>query len=389
MSSSIRSIHQQPIVDSHVGLTTEYTIVLDDGRSGTGSSSRGETISIYEDRATGIDPRRVIDAISDDGLIGTPIDQGAFDAYLAGKWGDFGRNTCFALSLALYNAAEEQGKRRSEGRLPRLCLNVLNGGFHAYTNPVLSDFSEFMLVPRNDDLLTTLKDHGLIQEAVKTRLLVCDETVVSGNRVHALEEKDNAAPLRLLIDVLKELGLKDSYDLMIDASATDLRTPEGYRLSITEDRERTPRELLSYWLELIETYSIGFLEDPFHEEDLDSWAALTRQCGERCTVIGDNLYTSEAARIEQGARSGCSTAALIKPNQAGTVTATVAAISTAVAGGLTPITSHRSISTESTFVCDMTWEHRVPYMKIGPLLTDYSSVIRLNRLLRLAGLGYE
>ncbi len=205
--------------------------------------------------------------------------------------------------------------------------------------------------------------------------------------MHSIHE-GNSAPIEFLVDVLEELELREKYDLMIDASAGDLRVPGGYEFPVTGGPLRTSEDMREYWLELIETYSIGFLEDPFHEEDFTAWTKLTASCGSRCTVIGDNLYSSDATRIAQGATDGYSTAAIVKPNQAGTVSATVAAVEAAQAGGLTLITSHRSISTESTYVCDVTCEHHVPYIKIGPLLTDYSSVIRLNQLLRLSGGGH-
>jgi len=390
-SRSIRSIRHRTILDSHVGFTTEFIVELEDGAYGTGSSSQGETISIYEDRGSAVDPTRIVDAIQQDGVVGKGLDQAGLDRYLHSRIGDFGRNSCFALSLAFFDAvaAASGADVHAPCKLPRLCLNVLNGGFHAYTNPVLSDFSEFMIVPRENDVMRTISEHNLIQSAVRERLLSSSKTVVNGNPVSEFAAKDNSAPLEFLLEVLEQLGLREKYDLMIDASAGDLRAPGGYRLSITEDSERSSQDLCSYWVEMVETYGIGFLEDPFHEEDLAAWKELTGACGDRCQIIGDNLYSSDAGRIEQGSREGYSTAAIVKPNQAGTVSATFEAIEAAKAGRQTVITSHRSISTESTFVCDLTCEYETPYIKIGPLLSDYSSVIRLNRLLRLSGVGYE
>lgn len=402
-SSRIRAVGHRTILDSHVGFTTEFLVELDDGTRGTGSSSQGETISIYEDRGSAVDPRRIVDVLERDGVVGSEFDQAGFDAYLNTKMGDFGRNSCFALSLAFFNAVRNCGdndasRAAAEGAwagpergcdMPRLCLNVLNGGYHAYTNPVFSDFSEFMLVPKENDVYRTIGEHNRIQEAVRERLLSSRKTVVNGNPVNELSARDNAAPLRFLADVLTEIGLREKYDFMIDASAGDLKAAGGYHLAITEDAPRTSEQLLDYWREMIDAYSIGFLEDPFHEEDFSAWQALTEWCGDRCTIIGDNLYSSDAARIARGSREGWSTAAIVKPNQAGTVTATVAAVRAAQAGGQAVITSHRSISTESTYVCDVTCEHSVPYIKIGPLASDYSSVVRLNELLRLSGVGHE
>jgi enolase len=101
-------------------------------------------------------------------------------------------------------------------------------------------------------------------------------------------------------------------------------------------------------------------------------------------VIGDNLYSSDVRRIEDGAKRTLSHGAVIKPNQAGSVSAVRRAIESARRHGMIAITSHRSISTESTFLSALTCAYSVAYIKIGPLFTDYSSVIRLNEILRLS-----
>ncbi len=385
----IRAIEHRLIFDSHGGPTTEYLVELDDGTVGAGSSSHGETISIYEDRGAAVDPSRVVEEVTRDAVLGVPADQAAFDRYLSGKIADFGRNTCFALSLALHDAVSKSAgiDARAGMKPPRICFNVLNGGLHAYTNPVLSDFAEFLVVPAHDDLLRSLGDHERIQHALADRLLTQSQTVVNGNRVNVFPRRDNLAPLRLLVEVLEDLGLRDDYDLMIDASAGDLWTSDGYSFPLTDGAVFTSDEMCEYWLEVVEDFSVGFLEDPFHEQDFDAWAALTAGCRGRCHVVGDNFYSSDADRILTGAAAGHSTAAIVKPNQAGTVSDTVRAIEAAQAAGFVVITSHRSISTESTYVCDVTCEYGVPFIKIGPLFTDYSSVIRLNAILRLTGVG--
>ncbi|MDY0086960.1 MAG: enolase C-terminal domain-like protein [Coriobacteriia bacterium] len=387
--TGVHSIGYRTIFDSHMGRTVEFIIELQDGACGIGSTSRGETIGIHEDHGLPVDPRVVVDSMRADGELADVATQAGFDKLIAKRAGHFGKNTCFALSAAYFDAWREAGLlKMPEGcKLPRLCMNVLNGGSHAYTNPVLSDFQEFIIVPKSDDLMKTVAEHGQVQELVKQRLLMCEKSVVNGNPVSIVGPRTAHAPLAFLAEVLEELGLRKDYDLMIDASATDLRTSEGYVFAITDGTQRTTEESVTYWLEVIEEYSLGFLEDPFHEEDLEGWVEITKRCNGRCITIGDNLYVSESARIERGAREGHSTAVLIKPNQAGSVSATRAAIEAAQAGGLLPITSHRSISTESTYVCDATCEYSVPYIKIGPLLSDYSSIMRLNHLLRLAGVG--
>jgi len=384
----IASLHVRTVLNSHAQFTKEFIVELQDGSRGVGSSSKGETISIYEDRTGPADARTVIDAVEATDICRRPIDQETFDEFLTDNMKRFGRNNCFALSLAFHNAACAGIDDSRPGVVPRLCLNILNGGWHAYTNPVLCDFSEIMLVPEPNDLAGTLKEHHEIQRRVREKLLHCEKTVINGNPVNVFKTRDNRAPIELLLEVLREAGLADQYDLMIDASAGDLRTPDGYRFSLTDDSVRTTDQLCEYWLQLSTDYPLRFLEDPFQETDFAGWQAVTAAKPPACSIIGDNLYSSDATRIRAGASAGYSNGVIIKPNQAGTVTATLEAVRTARAYDQTIITSHRSISTESTYICSVTNQYAVPYIKIGPLFTDYSSVLRLNELIRLAGVYY-
>jgi len=180
--------------------------------------------------------------------------------------------------------------------------------------------------------------------------------------------------------------LSGQFDLMIDASGGDLLADQRYRLSITDNSVRTREEFYSYWMDIIGQYQLRFLEDPFHEEDFENWHKLTTS-QDSCYVIGDNFYSTDAARIKEGADKKHTHGVIIKPNQAGSVTAVRNAIETAQAHGQILITSHRSISTESTFISLLTCICGVPYIKVGPLITDYSSVVRYNEIIRITGEG--
>jgi len=387
--SAIEAINYRTILNSHVQFTTEFIIKLDNGDTGAGAAPQGETISIYEDKKVSITPETIIQAIQADGILGKPTDQIEFDRYLQQKISLFGRNNAFSLSLAFFNATcqsrslfELFDRPKSKLSPPRLCLNILNGGWHAYTNPVLSDFHEFMLVAKSDDLQAVIGEHNEIQKAIKARLTTQTKTVVSGNPVNVFSTRDNRAPIEFLLSIVENLGLAGKYDLMLDASAGDLWTPEGYRLSITDNSVYSSEQFLEYWAGLIRDYNLRFLEDPFREQDAESWHALTTS-QPNAIVIGDNYYSSDAARIEAGATGRHTRAAIIKPNQAGTITATRRAVEAAQHTGQIVITSHRSISTEETFISALTCMYGAQHIKIGPLETDYSSVVRLNGIIRL------
>lgn len=383
-ASILRSMTHRKILNSHAEFTTEFQIALEGGGIGRAASPKGETISIYEDQNHVISPDYILGQMEKDGCLGRPFDQENFDAYLASRIDRFGKNNAFSLSLAFFHAGgggwpSPPGAAPSP---PRLCLNILNGGWHAYTNPVLSDFSEFMLVAADPDVAEVLASHQAIQRLAKERLRSLERRVVSENAVHLFPSGGNRAPIEFLLEILDSLGLSRQFGLMIDASASDLWKEGRYRFPLTGGSALTSAELQAYWQDIIRDYGLAYLEDPFHETDLDAWRALA-QGQSICRIIGDNLYASDPARIAHGAEAGLTHGVVIKPNQAGTVTTVRQAIAAARRHDQIPITSHRSISTEETFLSLLTCREAVPLIKIGPLETDYSSVIRLNEILRL------
>ena len=391
----IKKIRYRKILNSHVNFTNEFVIELEDGSIGIGASSQGETISIYEDKKVSIDPEIIIKTLEAENVLGKPLDQELFDSFLSEHRIEFGQNNAYGLSEALFNATVSKQtlielfhKPRSKLTAPLLCLNILNGGWHAYTNPVLSDFSEFMLVSKGNDLEEVIAEHNEIQKVVKEKQLKQTKTVVSGNPVNSFPTRDNREVIEFLLNILVGLGLSKKYDLMIDASAGDLWNGSAYCLGVTDNSMHSPDDFVKYWLRMIQQYKLMFLEDPFHEKDFDRWMELTAASDLSC-IIGDNLYSSDAKRISEGAAMKYTHAAVIKPNQAGTVTAVKEAIEAAEKSGQIVITSHRSISTESTFLSKLTCIFGIKYIKVGPLATDYSSVVRLNEIIRLTEEIYE
>lgn len=391
----IKSVHSRVILNSHGEFTNEFIIFLSNGSIGRGASPKGETISIYEDKHIDISPRKIIDELQKDSVFDKPMNQEDLDSYLNKKIGFFGRNNSYALSLAFYDANEHfmqtstiENGRIKNNHIPKLCINILNGGNHAYTNPVQSEFSEFLLVAKTNDLRSFLNDHELIQTRVKDKLAKLDKIYINKNLVHKSEHGDNRDWFDFLLTTLKELGLEQDYDLMIDASAGDLWTGKEYRFNITNDLSMTNEEMCTYWFDLIKDYNLKILEDPFHETDFESWHKLTNN-QTKCKIVGDNLYSGDPERIAQGIDKKYTHGIILKPNQAGTVSNTIKAINLVQQNNHLLITSHRSISTESTFLAHISNKYNAEYIKNGPILTDYSSVLRLNEFIRLTGLGYE
>jgi len=394
INTSIKSINYRSILNSHGEFTTEFVIFLNSGSIGRGASPKGESTSIYEDKHIDISPKKIVDLLRKDGVFDKALNQEEFDSYLEEKIEIFGRNNSYALSLAFYDSHEHfmqvatiEDRSIENNFIPKLCLNILNGGNHAYTNPVQSEFQEYMLVAKKHDLLTVLKDHDLIQKRVKEKLAKRDKIYVNNNLVNKADHGDSRDWFDFLHEILKELGIESDYDQMIDASMSDLWTGKEYRFEITDNSSYTKEEMCTYWFDLIKNHNLKILEDPFHETDFDSWHTLTSN-QTKCQIVGDNLYSGDPERIAEGIEKEFTHGIILKPNQAGTVSNTIKAIDLVQQNNHTLITSHRSISTESTFLAHISNKYKTEYIKIGPILTDYSSVLRINEFIRLTGLGY-
>lgn len=386
---AIRTIAYRKIINSHVDFTNEFIIELTNGSVGTGSTPLGETRSIYEDSFGQMSPDNIIARLMIQFGSNIDTDQIGFDQYLNRFVNLFGRNNCFALSLAFFNATSSFGQEKINTErsrsLPNICINVLNGGKYAYTNPVISDFPEFLIVSKTSEIQEIITDHNEIQSKISGNLATRRKTLVNGNLVNNLSSKDNRACLEFILGILEQLKLTNNYEIMIDASAGDLRIPGGYRFALTDKSTKGNDEFLQYWLDLINEYDVRYLEDPFSERDYESWKNITNMQN-KCRIIGDNFYASDPVRIGEGIANKYTHGVIIKPDQAGTISLTMAAIKTALAGNQLLIASHRSISTESTFLSTLTNLWNIKYIKIGPLKTDYSSIVRLNELIRLSGI---
>lgn len=389
--SVIESISNRRVLNSHVQFTTEFVVKLSNGCVGWAAPPQGETTSIFEGRPIEVSTKSIVAMLKREGCFGAELNQSEFDACLQRRVEKLGRNNTYGLSLAFFNATcascsvgDLWGQAERRAAMPRLCCNILNGGRHAYTNPVLSDFPEFLLVARSNQLEEVIEGHNHMQRLVREKLNRQPTEVVAGNRVHRFRAADNRECAEFLLKIREAAGLDGNFELMVDASAGDLWSDKdkGYRFSLTDKTVYSSEELEGYWRQWIQDYEVRFLEDPFREQDEFGWEQLSSAISESC-ILGDNFYCSDAERIRSGAARGLTDGVVIKPNQAGTITATRRALEAAHNNGQVVVTSHRSISTEETFLSTLSYAYGAEYMKIGPLLTDYSSVLRFNALKRL------
>jgi enolase len=381
---TLESVAAGPTINSQGRLADEYSLRFADGASGRGSAPRGETRSRYEARDDVTDAQSVLDKLSTDGVLGRELSQAEFDQYLAANASRFGSAAVFSLSCAFFEASLQSSNgfvRSSKAFSPRFCLNILNGGRHAYTNPVLSDFHEFLLVPNHADIALLLDDHQAIQASVRSHLSETESTRVNGNRVHVLNGQGNRACIEFLIGILDGLGLSARYDLMIDAAAAQLWNGSAYALDLAEKRTFSSLELEGYWLDIFADYPVALLEDPFAEHDLDRWGSLVARAAD-CRIVGDDVHSGDAERIRRMLNEACMNGVMMKPDQAGTVSATLEAMQVARRAGAPVILSHRSISTDSLVLAHLMVHGEIEFAKFGPLLSDFSSILKMNEVLR-------
>jgi enolase len=375
--SVIAGIDCRLVLNTHLEWTPEFFIRLADGRGGRGAPPRADTPSIYEEDAA---PRTVahdqVAAWARAALVGRRFHQESLDQELAGHRAGWGRAACFALSAAFFEARFSGG--RGSSSCPRLVFNVLNGGLHAYSLPVTSDFTELLLVPNDTDPARSIDGYRRLLHDAHAALAEVPRRRVGDHLVHDLGPDPNEAALSLLTDLLDHAGLSDAFGVMIDASAGDWLRADKYVLPVSGHRfDRA--ELVHYWLNLVSAFDVKFLEDPLAETDLDGWAALHTVRPPSCRLLGDNFTSTSAAQL--AAKADHVDGVLLKPDQIGSISEACRFACLARDYSLPVIGSARSVETGSPLITHVALELGLDYLKVGPY-QDFSAVMRTNELLR-------
>ena len=266
--------------------------------------------------------------------------------------------------------------------LPMPMMNILNGGAHAGNG---LDVQEFMIVPvgaqRFSDALRMGAEvfHALAALLKKRNL----STAVGDEGGFAPDVKDEKEAIELILEAISRAGYAPGTDiaLALDAAASEWKQREGYVMPKSK-RAFTTHELTEHWRALLDQYPIRSIEDPLGEEDWPAWQAMTATLGSRCQLVGDDLFVTNTARLKKGITMGCGNAILLKPNQIGTLTETIAAQRTARLAGYRTILSHRSGETEDTTIADLAVALNAGQIKTGaPCRSE--RVAKYNRLLRI------
>jgi enolase len=261
-------------------------------------------------------------------------------------------------------------------------MNVLNGGSHA-DNSV--DFQEFMVVPVGaasfaEGLRMGTEVFHALKSTLKKRGL---NTAVGDEGGFAPDLESNEAALQALIEGIEAAGYTPGDDIAIalDPAVSEIFKNGAYELE-HENRTLSASELAAYWTDLAARYPILSLEDGMDEEDWDGWKALTDSIGDTVQLVGDDLFVTNVKRLQRGIDAGTANSILIKVNQIGTLSETLAAIDMARAAGYTAVMSHRSGETEDTTIADLAVATGCGQIKTGaPSRSD--RVAKYNQLLRI------
>ena len=246
-------------------------------------------------------------------------------------------------------------------QLPVPLLNIINGGVHAKNN---LDIQEFMIRPeRTQSFSESIRRSFLVIQNLKKML---DTSNVGDEGGFAPNLKDNEEAINLIIKAIEKTGFKPGQDISIclDVAANELKKPNT----------------IKYYSELIKTYPIKSIEDPFHEDDWESWKNLTNNSD--IQIVGDDLFATNIKRLKQGIESKSANAILVKLNQIGTVSETLDVINLAHKNNFKTIISHRSGDSEDTFIADLAVATNSSQIKTGSLARS-ERVAKYNRLIRI------
>ncbi len=405
--SAIERVHARQILDSRGNPTVEVELALRSGATGRAAVPSGASTGEFEatelrDGGPEYLGKGVTQAVGNvNGEIATAIagldasDQAALDGKLIELDGTpnksrLGANAILGVSLAAaHAAAAEEGQPlwrylggESAHVLPVPMMNVLNGGAHA-DNSV--DFQEFMIVPVGASSFREGLRYGAevfhaLKKTLHDRKL---GTTVGDEGGFAPNLESNEAALELLVAGIEASGYKPGEDIAIalDPATSEIFEGGVYDLE-HEGRKLSSVELADYWSVLAGKYPILSIEDGMDEEDWDGWKALTDKIGSTVQLVGDDLFVTNVDRLKRGIDAGVGNSILIKVNQIGTLTETLAAIAMAREAGYTAVMSHRSGETEDVTIADLAVATGCGQIKTGaPSRSD--RVAKYNQLLRI------
>jgi enolase len=410
--STIIDIHAREILDSRGNPTVEVDVTLEDGTLGRAAVPSGASTGVHEavekrdgdtGRYLGKGVRLAVEAVNGeiaDTLAGfDATEQEAIDAAMreldgTENKGRLGANAILGVSLACAKAAAEytgQPLFRYVGGtaahvLPVPMMNIVNGGEHA-DNPI--DIQEFMIMPVGAESLSEAVRMGSeVFHTLKKELSAAGlSTGIGDEGGFAPDISSTRAALDFILKAVEKAGYTPGDDIMLalDCAATEYFKDGAYVLA-GEGKTLTADENVAWLQGLVDDYPILSIEDGCAEDDWDGWATLTTVLGDRVQLVGDDLFVTNPARLAEGIEKGCGNSLLVKVNQIGTLSETLAAVNLAHRNRMTCVMSHRSGETEDATIADLAVATNCGQIKTGSLarsdrLAKYNQLIRIEEML--------
>jgi enolase len=409
MPNTICKVHAREILDSRGTPTLEVDVVLAGGAFGRAAVPSGASTGEHEavELRDGDDKRYrgkgVTKAVRNVNVLLAPKvagmdarDQAAIDETMialdgSANKGKLGANAILGVSLAVAKAAADEAGlplyRYLGGPaarvLPVPMCNIMNGGAHA---DFAIDLQEFMVMPFGatsfrEGLRMAVEIFQALKGVLKKKgyaTTVGDE----GGFAPALKEGNEEA-CKLILEAIKTAGYRAGKDvwLALDPAASEIYKGGKYNL-FSEKRKLSAEQMVGFWADWVKKYPIRSLEDGMAEDDWKGWKALTDRLGDRVQLVGDDLFVTNTERLSRGIREGVANSILIKVNQIGTLTETLAAIDMAHRAGYTAVISHRSGETEDTTIADIAVATGAGQIKTGSLCRS-DRIAKYNQLLRI------
>ena len=413
--TAIIDIHGREIMDSRGNPTVEVDVVLESGAIGRAGVPSGASTGAHEavelrdgDKArfSGKGVLLACEYVNTEifeTLVGMEaddqvhIDQTLIELDGTDNKSRLGANAMLGVSLAIAKAAADEAAlplyRYIGGTqaklLPVPMMNIINGGAHA-DNPI--DIQEFMIMPVGADNCTeAIRIGAEVFQALKSGLKDAGHNTNVGDEggfAPRLSSTDEA--LGFIMKSIEAAGYKPGDDVMLalDAASSEFYENGKYKLA-GEGKRFDAGEMAKYYADLVGKYPIVSIEDGMDEDDWGGWKTLTEEIGDKCQLVGDDLFVTNPNRLADGIAQGVANSILIKVNQIGTLTETLEAVEMAHKAGYTSVISHRSGETEDTTIADIAVATNAGQIKTGSLsrsdrLAKYNQLIRIEEELGVA-----
>lgn len=409
--SLIANIHARQILDSRGNPTVEVDVITESGFIGRAavpsgaSTGKHEAVELRDGDKSVYVGRGVLKAVENinniiaSKLVGIPAtEQALIDRMLIELDGTpnkakLGANATLAVSMAVAKAAAQASNLNlyrylggvNAVTLPVPLMNILNGGAHA-DNKI--DFQEFMIVPTgassfSEGLRWGVEVFHQLKSVLKKKGY---STNVGDEGGFAPDIQSNEEAIETVIQAIEAAGYKtgSQINIAMDAATSEMFNEDDktYKFYKSSGKVISSEEMVAYWTEWVNKYPIISIEDGMAEDDWDGWKKLTQSIGDRCQLVGDDLFVTNVLRLQEGIDKGIANSILVKVNQIGTVTETINAVRLAQTNGYTSIMSHRSGETEDTTIADLAVALNCGQIKTGSAsrtdrMAKYNQLIRI------------